>query len=193
MKYKLIITAAIALIFPALPLHADSGSEADKQALRDLAATYEKAITDDDLSPIAPHLAEGFSGVMLTSDQVEGFAGLDRYWTSIKDLIGEGGSYRITLKPEDTDFRGDLALAKGDALEQVTLPNGKLIEFPSKWTAVCIRQNGVWKLLRVHATINPLENPFTAKAKTISNLIVGGSAGLGGLLLGFLFGRRKRS
>ena len=54
--------------------------EADKQALRDLKATYEQAIAAGDLSVIEPYLADDFTAVMITADEVEDYDGIKAYW-----------------------------------------------------------------------------------------------------------------
>ena len=187
-----ILTLVIALItLPAL-LAADPGTEEDKQALRDLAAIYETAIAEDDLARLEQHLAEGFTSAMVTGERVEGFAGLEDYWEGLKELIGEGGSYRVTLEPEDTDFRNGVAVAKGNATERVTLSSGSEITFPSQWTAVCIQEDGAWKLLRAQGTMNPVENPFIARAFKVTAITAGGIAGIAGILVGLLIGSRFR-
>jgi len=65
------------LLLTALPAFSQ---EADKQALRDLKATYEKAIAEGNLSLIEPHLAADFSAVMITAGDVKNYDGIVAYW-----------------------------------------------------------------------------------------------------------------
>jgi len=66
---------------------------------------------------------------------------------------------------------GDIAVSRGTTDELVRLPNGKELHFNAGWTSVCHKENGAWKIFRVEATLNPVNNVFVsyqlAKAKTI--------------------------
>ena len=192
MKLHPILPLAAILLQPFSQLEADPGTETDKQALRDLATSYQEAIANGDLGPLEQHLAKGFSGAMVTGKSVEGFDGLVGYWAALKSQIGEGGSYRVTLEPDDTDFRGDVAVAKGSAQEVVTMPGGDQFKFSSLWTAICVRDSGDWKLLRVQGTMDPVENPFVERVRSASMLFTGVIAGAVCLIAGFFIGRWKR-
>lgn len=175
------------LLVPCLPLLA---SEQDKVALRKLAATYEQAIADRDLSALKPHLAEDFTAVMITADEVKGFNGIVDYWTRVEEFLGEGGTYQVKLDPDDTIFEGDLAIAKGSALEQVTR-SGSAMEFTSQWTAIARRDGDAWKLVRIQASIDPVDNPIISSLQRMKLWTVGVVSVLGGVLIGRLIPRRK--
>ncbi len=64
------------LLLTALPAFSQ---EADKQALRDLKAIYERAIAEKDLELIKPHLAADFTAVMITADEVKDYDGIKAY------------------------------------------------------------------------------------------------------------------
>lgn len=176
------------LLFLALPV---SAQEEDKQALRDLKAVYEKAIATKDLDLIKPHLASDFTAVMITADEVKKYDGIKAYWKKVEGFIGEDGTYTVSVEPDDTIFQGDIAIAKGIAKEHV-VRKGKTIDLVTKWTAIARKEEGKWKLVRIQATIDPVNNPIiTALGKT-KLWITGGVAAIAGLLIGWLLGRLKR-
>lgn len=161
-------------------VHADD----DKQALRELRALYEKAVSEGDPQSLKPHLADDFTAVMVTAEEVTGHDGVLAYWEKVVEFVGDGGSYRVSLDPDDSIIEGDIAITKGRALEQVTLKSGKSIEFTSLWTAVARKEEGTWKLVRIHAAIDPIGNPIIAYLNRAKGWLLGG----GGLLLGLIAG-----
>lgn len=183
MKLK---TPAI-LIACCLPLLA---SEPDKEALRELRATYERAIAARDLESLKPHLAEDFTAVMVTAEEVKGFAGILDYWKKVEDFIGEGGTYTVEVDADDTLFEGNLAIAKGTAKERV-LRRGKPIEFTTLWTAVARKEGDAWKLVRLHAGIDPVGNPIIAVLQGYRQWFIGLAALVAGLLIGRFLPRMK--
>ncbi len=176
------------LLLLALPV---SAQEEDKQALRDLKATYEKAIATKDLDLLKPHLASDFSAVMITADEVKDYEGIKAYWKKVEEFIGEDGTYTVSIEPDDTIFQGDIAIAKGIAKEKV-VRKGKTIDLVTKWTAIARKEEGKWKLVRIQATIDPVNNPIISVLNKGKLWITGSVAGVTGLLIGWLLGRRKR-
>ena len=165
--------------------------EKDKQALRDLKATYEKAIATKDLDLIKPHLASDFTAVMITADEVKDYDGIKEYWKKVEEFIGEDGTYTVSVEPDDTIFQGDIAIAKGIAKEHV-VRGGKEIDLTSKWTAIARKEGDAWKLVRIQASIDPVNNPIITALNKGKLWITGGVAGIAGLVIGLLLGRRKK-
>jgi ketosteroid isomerase-like protein len=183
---KLLLIPLLALCLPAF------ATEEDKQALRDLRALYEKSVAAGDLDALKPHLAADFTAVMITAEEVKGFDGILSYWEKVREFVGEGGTYRVSIDPDDSIFEGNLALAKGRALEQVTLKNGRELEFTSLWTAVARKEDGAWKLVRIHAAIDPVSNPIIDFLNRSKRWIFAGAGLLTGLAAGLLIRRRRR-
>jgi len=179
------------LLFLLLAVLPTFSQEADKQALRDLKATYEKAIAEGDLSLIEPHLAEDFSAVMITADEVKDYEGIESYWKKVTGFIGKDGTYTVSIQPDDTIFEGNIAIAKGIANEHV-VRNGKTIDLVSKWTAIARKEGETWKLVRIQATIDPVTNPIVTALAKARLWITASIAVIAGLLIGWLLGRRKR-
>jgi ketosteroid isomerase-like protein len=178
------------LIILLLTLIPALSQEADKQALRDLKSTYEKAIAAGDLSVIEPFLADDFTAVMITADEVEDYAGIKAYWKKVTEFIGDDGTYTVSVVPDDTIFEGNIAIAKGTAKEHV-VRNGKTIDLVSKWTAIARKEGNTWKLVRIQASIDPVTNPIVTALNRGKILLTGGVAGGVGLLVGWLLSRLK--
>lgn len=196
-----LVTRIVLLLSPTLlwTLPASAQQEADHEQLRALKGVYEQAVAAENVELLAPHLAAGFSGVMVTGDSVRSIDDLSAYWQKIKQLLGPGGTYAVTINPDELSLiSGDIALSRGSTQELAVTDAGKRYEFSSQWTAVCRREEGQWKLLRVQATMDPVSNVFVktflTRTATTSGL-VGAAIGLAlGLLLAwFLRNHRSRA
>ena len=135
---------------------------ADHNALRAIKATYEEAVKSGMPAKLAPHVSTNTTGVMVTGEQVEGMAGLESYWKKIQNLIGPGGTYEVAVNVDKTDLFGDLALSRGTTADIVRLGNGKEFKFGSSWSTVCRKEGGAWKVIRMQATMDPVQNPFVS-------------------------------
>ena len=171
-----------------LPL---SANEQDKDALRSLRATYEKAIAERDLELLKPHLAPDFTAVMITADEITGYDGILSYWKKVEDFLGPDGTYQVSVDPDDTIFEGNIAIAKGRAKEQV-VRGGKHLDFTSQWTAIARKEGDAWKIVRIQASIDPIGNPIIAALQGYQQWLIGLAALLGGLIIGRLLPRRKK-
>ena len=174
-----IVVAACLFALPAIGQDAD---EATHAALRQIKTAYEEAIRSDDLSKMAPYIAQNATGVMLTAEEIKGIDGLKAYWGKIKDLMGPGGRYEVTVNPNRSDLFGDIALAHGSTEDIVRIGSGKVYRFSSLWTAVCRKENGQWKVIRMQGSMDPLTNPFVNMRVQFNRI----AFGAGGLVLGLL-------
>jgi ketosteroid isomerase-like protein len=175
----------------------EAAEEADHEALRGLKALFEEAINENHIDRLGPYLDEGFSGVMVTDRLVTGLDEMEAYWSDMRELIGEGGSYRMEIEPERSLLFGDWALAKGTTQDTVVTGDGDEFHFSSHWTAVCRKSGGAWKILCVHGSMDPIGNEFvqTFRDRAVKLMGFGGlAAGLVvGLLVGVFLGRRRAS
>jgi ketosteroid isomerase-like protein len=186
------LTFLISLFLSQLALAQQDGTEADKQALRALGASYEKAINSGDLNPLASSLSSTASAVFLTNDEVQGLPAMQAFFDDIKKRLGEGSSYTVKLVPDDTQFFGDTALAHGAADETVRLGNGSSFTYTTRWTALLRKLDGIWKAERLHVSLNPIDNPIVAARSKAQSWLVGVVAALAGIVLGFLMARLRR-
>jgi ketosteroid isomerase-like protein len=166
--------------------------ESDRAALRVIKAAYEEACKAGDPGKLAPYLAKEATGVMVTGEEVVGLDGIKAYWAKIQSLMGPGGSYATTLNVDTTQVFDDLAVSRGTTDDVVRLAGAKELKFSSRWTAVCRRENGGWKIYRIQASLDPIENVFIASRVTGAKLTFGLGGGVIGLVLGFLLFRSKK-
>jgi ketosteroid isomerase-like protein len=157
--------------------------DADRAALRQIRTNYETAVNSGDLSKIKADLGAELTGVMVTGKPVAGYDGLVAYWREIQNLIGTGGSYHVTVNVDKTDLFGDVAVSHGTTAESVRLASGKELDFGAYWTSVCHKEGENWKVVRVQATMDPIDNVFVSLQLTRAKLIYGGTGFIAGALL----------
>jgi ketosteroid isomerase-like protein len=174
-------TAALAILCCSLA-SGRADDESDRADLRTIKAAYEEAVNSGDLSKIAPYLDKNVTGVMVTGEAVEGLEGLESYWKKIQTLIGPGGSYQVKVNVDKTDLFTDLAVSRGNTEDLVRLPAGKELTFSSFWTAVCRKDNGKWKVLRMQASMDPVQNVFVSSRLKLTKFFYGA----GGFAIGIL-------
>ncbi|HLG58688.1 MAG TPA: nuclear transport factor 2 family protein [Vicinamibacterales bacterium] len=177
------------------PAAVSASEEAEHEALRQMRTLYEQAIRDNRVEALAPFLHNDFHGVMITGRAVSGLGELKQYWTDIHALMGEGGRYTTTLKPETSVLIGDVALARGTSDDVVVTSEGREFRFTSLWTAVLQKQDGRWQLRQAQGGIDPVDNPFVAEFTRRSlRIAIGVSAAVGILVgwgLAWVFRRRR--
>ena len=178
-----------ALLFASTDMWADE--EANHAELRKIKAAYEEAVNKADPTKIAPYLSENVTGVMITGEEVKGFAGLEAYWKKIQQLMGPGGTYHVKVNADSTEFHGDVSISRGNTEDVVKLASGTEFRFTSFWTAVCRKENGAWKVVRMQATMDPVDNVFV-KARVQTTKIAYGAIGVVSALLVVFFARVLR-
>ena len=183
MKTSQIIIIAAAAVFCCLNNIARADEDADRTALRMIRTNYVEAVNSGDLSKIKNDLSKEVTGVMVTGKAVEGYDGLVSYWKEIQDLIGTGGTYHVAVIVDKTDLFGDVSVSHGTTEEAVRLANGKELDFSAFWTAVCHKEDGTWKVVRMQATLNPIDNVFVTLQLEKTKLIYGIVGFIAGALL----------
>jgi len=173
MKMNPILTIAVAITFCCLNSVARADENADRAALGMIRTNYEDAVNSGDLSKIKSDLSTEVTGVMVTGKSVEGYDGLVAYWKEVQNLIGTGGTYHVIVNVDKTDLFGDVSVSHGTTEEVVRLASGKELDFSAFWTAVCHKEDGKWKVVRMQATLNPVDNVFVSLQLKRAKLIYG--------------------
>ena len=166
--------------------------ESDRAALRMIRSNYMEAANSGNPSKIAPFLSKEITGVMVTGEEVTGLDGLVAYWKKIQNLIGPGGSYQVSVNVDKTDLYGDVSVSRGNTDDVVRLGTGKELRFNSFWTAVCHKEGGAWKVVRMEAAMNPVDNIFISLRMQKTRLVAGVIGFLIGILLMLSLGFLKR-
>jgi hypothetical protein len=81
---------------------------------------------------------------------------------------------------DQTDLYGDVAVSRGNTDDVVRLGNGKELRFNSFWTAICRKESGAWKVIRMEAAMDPVDNVFVSLKLQRASL----SYGIGGFIAG---------
>jgi uncharacterized protein (TIGR02246 family) len=189
MKIKLLLTAS----FLAFALAARADVESDRAALRVIKAAYEDACKSGDPQKLAAHLGPNATGVMVTGEEVSGLEGIKAYWAKIQSLMGPGATYSTAITVDTTDIFGDTSVSRGTTDDVVRLGNGREMKFGAHWTAVCRRENGAWKIHRMQASLDPINNVFIAARIVGAKMTYGIGGVVVGLILGFVLFRRRRT
>lgn len=189
---KLLPAAIGCLILVGLGSPVRPDEESDRAALRMIRTNYMEAANSGDPSKIAPHLSKDVTGVMVTGEEVKGLDGLQAYWKKIQNLIGPGGSYHVTVNVDKTDLYGDTAVSQGNTDDVVRLGTGKELQFHSLWTAVCHKEEGVWKVVRMEAAMDPVDNVFVSLRMQKTRLTAGAVGVVLGILLTLVFNTLRR-
>ena len=101
----------------------------------------------------------------------------------------------LTATPDDLSVLyadGKVAVATGTADAHMELAAGRTLDVPLRWTATLNNDNGRWKVASAHFSANMFDNPIMAGLKSVSYWIAA-IAGLFGLLVGWLIGRRRKT
>ena len=170
--------------------------EADHQSLREFKMLFEKAASENQLELLKPILHQPFSVVTYTDREFTDFEAFKARWQKTRDEIVGSGAYKVTLLPERSEIYGDIAIARGDSENELITTAGSKYRFTSHWTAVFRKQDGQWKVVRVHSSLDPFGNPMVIGEVKRRMTQAGLAAGIGGVVLGglvaFWLGRRSK-
>ena len=160
--------------------------EVEREALRALLPIYEQAVNQGKLSLLEPFLAPEFTAVVVTGEEIDSFNALNDYWGGIQELLGEDGTYQVKVNVDQPAYlAAETAVATGTTNDKVVTSAGNEFEFTSRWTAVLCNRSGEWKILRIHASMDPINNSFVKMARRTLAWTCGIIASLAGLLAGW--------
>ena len=191
------ICFVLAVWLPASPVAAGD-READHEALRAILRVGSEALNSGEFDGLGRLLHQDFVVVTVDNRKFTTIEGFRDYWSSL--LKGDQRSIdRIVVRPvadELTHFlRDDVGLVQGVSNDTYHFRDRDVREMTTLWTAVVAREDGVWKLVRLHLSANVLDNPVIEALKAgLLRALVGASIGclLLGLVIGFFVGRRRR-
>jgi ketosteroid isomerase-like protein len=101
----------------------------------------------------------------------------------------------LNATPDDLSILyadGRIAVATGTSDAHMELAGGKTLDVPLRWTATLDNQDGQWKVAAAHFSANMFDNPIMAGVQSLAYWLAA-AAGLVGLLLGWLIGRRRKT
>jgi len=189
---------SLALFFLCLPVCAQAPpgataeDEASHQALREMRDVMVNALNKGDIEALIPHLNKNIVFTAMNGEVCRGHDALRAYFNRMmKDPghIVESLHINPTVDHLTDLYGGATGVAYGSSVDRYKLTNGQAFEVNARWSATLVRENGNWQIASFQSAANIFDNPLLNKAK--STLFWGaGGAGLIGLALGLLIGRR---
>ena len=102
-------------------------------------------------------------------------------------------SYQADLNVDELTilYGGDTGISFGSSKEHIALTDGSNFDYTARWSATLVKDGGKWVVGSLHASTNLFDNPMLSMTKRIA-CIAAGICLVVGLVLGFLFGRRRK-
>jgi ketosteroid isomerase-like protein len=190
------VVIGFAAVIALRAVGAEEANKADHDALRNLRVVFQDAVARNDMERLRPYLATNFSIVTFTDREFTDFDAFKAQWRKTRDaMLGESGSYSVDLDPEYSVLMGNIALCRGNAHNALTDDKGREFKFDAHWSVVCQKQDGQWKIVRGHNSLNPFHNPMLlhgVKSAVIKTATVAFLIGLVAGMVGVFVFRRRR-
>lgn len=189
MKRILAVLFSSFLATAAFTLPVEAAEDPAHDELRALRTQVIDGIRKGDIDAVLTHVHPNVVVTWQNSEVCRGTDGLKAFFNRMGKQTFKG--YKVPPTPDELTILhgGDTGISFGKVVGQYTLL-GKELEFTSRWTATLVKENGHWLLASYHVSLNALDNPLLNSAK--SSLIgVAIGAGLAGLVVGWIIGRRK--
>jgi hypothetical protein len=168
--------------------------DGDHEALRALMRTATEAVNTRKFDLLAPRLHAGFTVIAVDSTKLVGVDAFRTYWNGLFDGP-DAPLIAMETRPvadELTFFLGDsVGVVYGTSEDTFTFrknavfKEGEKRSMKTRWSAAVVKEGDAWKLVNVHFSTNPFDNPMldaaTGAVKRTAVL-----AGVAGLLLGLL-------
>jgi ketosteroid isomerase-like protein len=169
--------------------------EATHQALRAMRDAVVNTLNKGDMESLIPHLHRNIVFTAMNGEVCRGRDALRTYFNRMMNDLGhivDSLSINPTLDRLTDIYSGTIGVAYGSSLDRYQLTNGQEFDVNARWTATMVKENGDWQIASFQSAANIFDNPLLNKAK--SALYWGaGVAGVVGLVLGVLVGRRTQS
>jgi len=164
-------------------------------ALRETAKSAINNRTFKDLRPII--VKENFSIITVDGQKITSWEDFAKYWNGLFENK-EFGLKSIEVNPVadgQTQFLADgVGVCQGTSEDKYTFLKGEVRTMPERWTAICVKEDGKWKIARFVFSANVLDNPVISAIKNEMQLTAW-MAGIIGLIAGglgmWLFTRKK--
>jgi uncharacterized protein (TIGR02246 family) len=174
------------------PQAASADDEASHKALRDLRDTVVNALNKGDMEALLPHLHQNIVFTAMNGEVCRGHDAVRAYFNRMmKDPGHVVDSIHVNPTVDRlTDlYGGTTGVAYGSSVDHYKLANGQEFDVNARWSATMVKENGNWQIASFQSAANVFDNPLLNKAKS-TLYWGGGGAGLIGLFLGLLIGRR---
>jgi ketosteroid isomerase-like protein len=186
-----VLFALCVSVFAQIPQGA--GDEATHNALRAMRDAVVAAVNKGDMEALIPHLHKN---IVFTAMSGEVCRGHDALRTYFNRMMKDPGHIVASLSINPTvdrltDLYGDTGVAYGSSVDRYKLTDGQEFDVNARWSVTMVKENGEWQIASFQSAANVFDNPLLNKAKSALYWVAAG-AGLAGVVLGALIGRRSR-
>lgn len=172
-------------------LQVNAAEDPAHNELRALRTEVVEAITKGDFDSVIRHVHTNAVITWQNNEVCRGHQGLREFFGRMGKETFKG--YKVPPTPDELTILhgGNTGVSFGQTVAQYNLL-GKEFELKSRWTATLVKENGRWLLAGYHVSMNVLDNPLINAAKG-GLYLAAGAAAAGGLVVGWLLGKRKKS
>lgn len=158
MKNTLLFLFAMLTCLPAFG--AEDMHTSDREALKKILYDIEGSFNNSDIEAVFKHLDDRAVLTFMTTNVASGKKEIMAYYKRM--FQGENAplkSYKTkSISVEPAIFHNDTMVAHGKIQDTFELANGTERQFDTQWTATGMKKDGVWKVLSIHYSVNPLDN-----------------------------------
>lgn len=186
-----LITLLFSLVI-TLPIAAQEVDkrEGDRQQLLSVLSAVEDALNQQDFEAVKAFVHPDATVTFHDAEVAQGVEGLEAYFN---DKLGGSSAVLKSFSTKaqvdaPATFYDDIAIAYGRTADQFVFATGNEFQLESRWTATVRKEQGDWKILAVHFSVNMFDNPLlnTAKDRMLTVALI---AFFLGLLLMYLIYR----
>jgi hypothetical protein len=177
----------------------DSKDEATHKELVALREGMLDAVEKVDIDKLLTYLDDNVVVTYMNAEVARKPEGVREYY----EKMMKGPNPRVkSYKPnvevdEKTHLYGDAGVVTGSSRDHFVLNDGREFDIDVRWTATVVKKDGKWKVAGFHSSANVFDNPILTTTTKETSYVVGGAAGLGGLMFGLIIGalflRRRRT
>src|SRR6185295_16023791 len=162
------------------------------RALRDgLLDAIKKGDVERELSYLHPNVVVTWQNAEVSRGRDGVRAYLNRMLNGPSKIVSD---YKFDVSVDELTilYGGDTGISFGKSQEHIGLATGTNIDYPARWSATLVKEDGKWLVASLHASSNLFENPFLATTKRL--MYIGCAVALVvGVLIGWLVGRRRKA
>ncbi|EXI65840.1 MAG: hypothetical protein AW08_02865 [Candidatus Accumulibacter adjunctus] len=192
-----ILFSLLLVVAPVTAAAAESDPHAaDRQALIKLFREMEAAINAQDVERMIAQMHPQVTVTWLNGEVSRGHDEVRAYYDKMvrgeKRILDRYLTTAKLGKPARFFGNGEVAVADGTMKDEFFPVARGPFSLDSNWTSTSAKVGDRWQVVSMHLSSNVFTNSLLAEAER-AIWYVGAGAGIGGLLLGWLLGRRRRS